>query len=52
MHGKGMLYLTDKTIIEATWENGYRHGNGIITDADGIKSTVEFYKDLEIWESK
>ena len=51
MHGDGMLYLTDKTIIEATWENGYRHGKGTITDADGKKSKVEYYKDLEVRES-
>ena len=47
MHGTGKLMFPTGEIIETTWEKGYRHGDGIITDKLGKKSEVIYYYDLE-----
>lgn len=48
MHGKGTLLLTSGEIIDTTWDKGYRHGDGTITDKLGKKQHVVYYYDLEM----
>ena len=48
MHGSGKLTMKTGKCINANWEEGYRNGEGTITDKDGTKKKVVYYRDLEV----
>jgi hypothetical protein len=36
-NGKGVLELSDGTVVEGTWVDGKLHGKGMVTNAKGRK---------------